>query len=223
MSNIIKPSVEFIKGNSEEDIIKNIEKIARTCYKSEDLITESSGKKMIKSLISKEHFAMFDHESITYKVICDRGVSHEIVRHRIGAYAQESTRYCNYNSGKFGSEISVIDISSGFNYNLSKEEDIAKLTEWMNAINDAEKHYNKLIELGAKPEEARSVLPNSLKTEIVITYDISEWVYFMKLRYYGTTGKPHPQMKEIANLIRLDMIKRYPFIFGECANFTKIV
>ena len=166
---------------------------------------------------------MFDHESITYKVICDRGVSHEIVRHRIGAYAQESTRYCNYNSGKFGSEISVIDISSGFNYNLSKEEDIVKLNEWMNAINDAEKHYNRLIELGAKPEEARSVLPNSLKTEIVITYDISEWVHFMKLRYYGTTGKPHPQMKEIANLIRLDMIKRYPFIFGECANFTKIV
>lgn len=223
MSNIIKPSIEFIKGNDEEDIIKNIEKIARTCYKSEDLITETSGKKMIKSLISKEHFAMFDHENITYKVICDRGVSHEIVRHRIGAYAQESTRYCNYNSGKFGSEISVIDISSGFNYNLSEEEDIVKLTEWMNAINDAEKHYNRLIELGAKPEEARSVLPNSLKTEIVITYDISEWVHFMKLRYYGTTGKPHPQMKEIANLIRLDMIKRYPFIFGECANFTKIV
>lgn len=222
MSRIVKPSVEFIKGDNEFDMIKSIERIARTCYKSEDIITETSGTTMIKALLTKEHYAMFDHQHITYKVVCDRGVSHEIVRHRIAAYAQESTRYCNYNSGKFGNEISVIDISSGFRYNLSDKDDMAKFTEWMDAMNDAEKHYNRLIELGAKPEEARSVLPNSVKTEIMITYDVSEWVHFMKLRYYGTTGKPHPQMKEVANLIREDLVRRYPFIFGECLGFTKL-
>lgn len=216
--NIIKPSIEFVKGESEEKMIKNIEKIARTCYKSEDKITETSGKLMIRSLLHNEHYPMFDHESITYKVICDRGVSHEIVRHRLGAYAQESTRYCNYASGKFDGKITVIDLATGFEYDLNNEIDSMKYLEWKAAMIDAADHYNKMIELGATSQEARSILPNSLKTEIVITYDITEWVHFLKLRFYGTTGKPHPQMIEISRMIKKDLETRYPFIFGECLS-----
>ena len=214
----VKPSIEFIAGYEEDQMLKIIEKIARKCYKSEALISEdtSSAKRMLKNLFDRNHTAMVEHVGITYSVICDRGVTHEIVRHRLGSYAQESTRYCNYSMGKFGSEITVIDISTGFEYNFNDEEDVKKYEEWIAAMDDAEKHYMKLIDLGATPEEARSVLPNSLKTEIVITYNLREWAHFMNLRCFGTTGKPHPQMKEVADMIREDMIERYPFICGEC-------
>lgn len=210
--NIIKPSIEFVDGKPEEEMIKYIERIARTCYKSENKITEESGKKMIRHLFKSGHMPMFDHVTITYKVICDRGVTHEIVRHRHGAYAQESTRYCNYTSEKFDGKITVIDLATGFKYNLDDEIDSMKYMEWKAAMVDAANHYNKMIELGATPQEARSVLPNSLKTEIVITYDITEWFHFFKLRYFGQTGMPHPQMFEISKMIFEDFKKRYPFI-----------
>lgn len=211
---IRKSAIEFVKGSTEEDLIKNIEKIARTCYKSENKITDESGKRMIKALINSQHHAMLEHETITYKAICDRGVSHEIVRHRLAAYAQESTRFCCYGNDKFGSQITVVDIATGFKYDLSNKNDLLKYNEWMEAMRDAERHYLKLLELGATAQEARSVLPTSVKTEIVITMNIREWMHFINLRSKGTTGVPHPQMKEIADLIVEDLNKRYPNVFG---------
>ena len=218
--NIIKPSVEFIAGYDEMTMLKIIEKIARKCYKSEDKITEDgeSAKRMVKMLFDKNHLAMVEHVGITYSVICDRGVTHEIIRHRLGSYAQESTRYCNYSYGKFGNEITVIDLSTGFDYNINNEDDRAIYEEWQKAMDDAERHYMKMIEHGATPQEARSVLPNSLKTEIVITYNLREWLHFFELRFIGTTGAPHPQMREVAKMLYEDAIKRYPYILGTCAQ-----
>ena len=128
----------------------------------------------------------------------DRGVTHEIVRHRIASYSQESTRYCNYANEKFGSQITCIDLASGFQYDLNDEKDRRKYEIWKKAMEEAERYYFDLLEAGAKPEEARSILPNSLKTEIVVTMDIREWRHFIRLRGGHAA---HPQIREITKMI----------------------
>ena len=194
---IINAKTEILSPNmtpeSIDQMYQNIEAAGRTCYKSEDKITPESSRKFIRGLIKRGHEAMIEHASMTVRFTVDRGVSHEIVRHRIASFAQESTRYCNYSQDKFGNEISVINPCF-----FIGAENIAKLDEWVAAMNDAEIHYFKLLELGATPQEARCVLPNSLKTEIVVTMNMREWRHFFRLRAAGTTGAPHPQMVEVA-------------------------
>jgi thymidylate synthase (FAD) len=146
-------------------ILKNIERYGRTCYKSEDNITDNSAKAFVMMIIKQGHESVLEHEKITVKIVCDRGVSHEIVRHRIGSYSQESTRYCNYSDEKFNNEICCINPSYWNN-------DEKMMTIWRSAMDEAERKYFELLSLGASPQEARSVLPNSLKTEIVITYNL---------------------------------------------------
>lgn len=203
--NIIEPSFEFLNEIDGKKMIKNIEKIGRICYKSEDRITESSVNKFIEQIIKSGHESVIEHEKITVKVICDRGVSHEIVRHRIASYSQESTRYCNYYNDKFGKELTLI---KPFFWNDNKE----KYLLWIDVMQKIEDTYNALIELGAKPEEARSVLPNSLKTEIVVTMNLREWRHFFKLR---TSLKAHPQMREISIPILKEMKKNIPIVFDD--------
>lgn len=192
---IITANYEILTPINKEDILKSIEIAGRICYKSTNLITNDSASKFVKMLISRDHLAMIEHQSITVKFICDRGVSHEIVRHRIASYAQESTRYCNYSKDKFGKELTFIDLVTGFHYDLTNPTDIAKWEVWTKVMNECEQGYLRMLELGAKPEEARSVLPNSLKTEIVITMNLREWRHFFKLR---TAKVAHPQIREIA-------------------------
>ena len=192
-----------------EEIIKKIEKAARNCYKSEGKISADSTKKLIKSILEKGHESIIEHEKVTVRVICDRGVTHEIVRHRLASYSQESTRYCNYSKNSFGSEITVIEPCFWKNKN---EKDKQKNNTWKKSMEEAEKAYMKLIELGATPEEARSVLPNSLKTEIVMTMNLREWRHFFKLR---TSDAAHPQMREIARPLLNEFKKRIPVIFDD--------
>lgn len=188
---IIEPSYEILTEISEGGIkeLQHIEKIGRVCYKSEDKITEDgeSAKKFVKMLIGRGHEAMIEHSSLSVKFIVDRGVSHELVKHRIASFAQESTRYCNYSLDKFGNEINVIEIDGGIEHdekmkNMSTPERNAVEDEWASAMEDAERHYIKLMEMGATPQIARSVLPNSTKTEITITANYREWRNFFKLR-----------------------------------------
>lgn len=188
---IISPGFSIMSPIDRSAILKHIEKCARTCYKSEARITEESASKLVRSLIKSGHEAMIEHHSISVKIICDRGVSHEIVRHRLASFAQESTRYCNYVKDDFGSEITVIKP-------LFLEEGTEGYQFWKNACKMAEMEYFNLLNWGCTPQEARSVLPNSLKTEIIVTMNLREWRHFFNLRAVGTTGKPHPQMKEIA-------------------------
>lgn len=199
------------KGAVEE--LKKIEEIARVCYKSEDKITKDSYKYLIKNLIDRGHEAMLEHSTLSVKFICDRGVSHELVRHRIASFAQESTRYCNYGNEKHGGEINVVDLEQGMrilNYEDKKTFDL--LDVWMDAMIYAEKCYLKMIELGASPQIARSVLPNSTKTEIVITANYREWRNIFKLR---TAGSAHPQMREIMIPLLSDVYSRIPIIFDD--------
>lgn len=195
---------EEIDGNL---IIQKLEKSGRTCYKSEDKISHDSAEKFVRMIIKLGHETVLEHEKVTVRVVCDRGVTHEIVRHRIASYSQESTRYCNYSKEKFGNEISVIEPLF-----FVGEESASKFAIWTQAMNAAEQYYFKLLELGATPQEARSVLPNSLKTEIVMTMNLREWRHFFTLR---TSTAAHPQMLEIARPMLDEFKRKIPVVFED--------
>jgi thymidylate synthase (FAD) len=193
------------------DMLKAIERIGRTCYKSEDKITDDSYETFVRNLIKRGHLSVIEHCSVTADIICDRGVTHEIVRHRIGSYSQESTRYCNYSADKYGNEITVIDPGTAFEWGDTPAA-MAKRLNWKSACRVAEMRYLKMLELGASPQEARSVLPNSLKTEIWVTYNLREWRHFFQLR---CAPAAHPQMQEVARLLLAEMTAYVPIIFDD--------
>lgn len=224
---IIEPSYEVLteisKGGIKE--LQHIEKIGRVCYKSEDKITEDgeSAKKFVKMLIGRGHEAMIEHSSLSVKFTVDRGVSHELVRHRIASFAQESTRYCNYSKDKFDNGITFIKPFFFDTRNLEKngwdkisDEEMTKLRYkeilWENQMKSAEEAYLKLISEGATPQEARSVLPNSTKTEITITANYREWRNFFKLR---TAKVAHPQMQEVTKPLLKELKLKLPIIFDD--------
>lgn len=210
---IVNPGFEILTFEAltpinREDMLKHIEKCGRVCYKSEHNITAESAPKFVRGLVRSGHEAMIEHCSITVKFICDRGVSHEIVRHRLASFAQESTRYCNYVKDAFGSEITVIKP-------LFLEEGTDGWNYWVEACEQAEKSYFAMLNWGCTPQEARAVLPNSLKTEVVVTMNLREWRHFFKLRALGTTGRPHPQMREIALPLLIEFQKQLPEVFDD--------
>jgi thymidylate synthase (FAD) len=168
-------------------------------------------------LITNGHEAMIEHSMLSVKFTVDRGVSHEIVRHRIASFAQESTRYCNYSKDKFSNTLNIIDIADGIALdtkmkNMSASEITQILIEWYKAMEDAEKHYMRMIELGATPQIARGVLPNSLKTEIVMTANYREWRNFFKLR---TDIAAHPQIREVAIPLLNELKTLIPVVFDD--------
>lgn len=202
---VIQPSIEVLDQINGDEILKRIELIGRVCYKSEDKITTDSAKTFVSNILKSGHESVIEHEKISVRIICDRGVSHEIVRHRIASYSQESTRYCNYSKDKFGNELTVIKP-------LFWDEESDEYQLWYNTIKKIEETYNKMISRGIKPQEARSILPNSLKTEIVVTMNLREWRHFFRLR---TSMRAHPQMKEVADLILNEFKKEIPIIFDD--------
>ena len=209
---IQKPAVEVLSTESYEDMLRRVERIGRVCYKSEDRIEEGSAEKFIRGIIRRGHESVIEHGSITVKFICDRGVTHEIVRHRIASYSQESTRYCNYVKEKFGRQITCIDLATGFRYDLNNESDRKKYDVWQQAMENAERSYFQMIELGATPQEARSVLPNSLKTELVTTMDLREWRHLFRLR---ADTAAHPQCREVACMLLDRFAREYPVFFED--------
>lgn len=217
--NKVKASYEILNDIDGIKELQHIEKIGRVCYKSEGNITEDgeSAKKFVGMLIRNGHEAMIEHSSLSVKFTVDRGISHELVRHRIASFAQESTRYCNYSKDKFGSECTFIDLKDGIALdtkmrNMSSKEIDLVLTEWRNAMEDAEKHYMNMMEFGATPQIARSVLPNSTKTEITITANYREWRNFFKLRVPKTA---HPQMREVTIPLLKELKEKLPVIFDD--------
>lgn len=293
---LINPSVELItQAPGLEGIYKQVERVGRVCYKSEDKITENSAKTFVDRMIKSGHGAMLEHGTVylyirrkgneslemdrylmnpysrvvfsqspnsrdmeiyittnlrvlvengwlddlqyicepteyherrvTVHFVCDRGVSHEFVRHRVMSFAQESTRYCNYSKDKFGNELTFIipcwlDIPTGhYAYWDGDWCDIDKMKiqlpegehkdidAFLWTLNNVETHYTLLINSGWKPQEARAVLPNSLKTELVVTGFTSDWNHFFDLRYRGTTGAPHPDAKQVASMAHDLMLK----------------
>lgn len=210
---IIEPSYKVILPYPSWDMAKSmvynsIELAGRTCYKSESKMTAESAGKLVANIIKAGHEAMLEHANMTVRFIVDRGVSHEIVRHRLASFAQESTRYCNYGTDKFGKEISFIRP-----FFLEKGTEAYK--NWEDCMRFAEACYMSMLAQGCTPEQARSVLPNSVKTEIVMTANMREWRHFFKLRAVGTTGKPHPQMVQVAMPLLKEMQEHMPELFGD--------
>jgi thymidylate synthase (FAD) len=197
---IIEPSFTILDAPDGRELLAKLERYGRTCYKSEGKATDGSAEKFIRMLLQKGHESVLEHEKVTVLVVCDRGVSHEIVRHRIASYSQESTRYCDY--GKAG-EIQVIEPKG-----LSGDT----RSWWLHAVKVAEEAYNGMRRDGASPQIARSVLPNALKTEIVITYNIRQWRHFFRLR---TAPPAHPQMREITVPMLAEFKRRFAVLFED--------
>lgn len=285
---LIKPYFEiWNQPSSLEGVYKQIERVGRVCYKSEDKITEDSAKGFVDRMVKSGHGAMLEHgtvyldipnsaedynlvpffasnlysrvvtrplgdrihnyittnfrvmiesfaegyipdilqylceptefheKRITVHFVCDRGVSHEFVRHRVMSFAQESTRYCNYSKDKFGNELTFIQPCwldderlklYGPYHTVIRDKSPESI--FIASLNNAEKDYIDLIDLGWKPQEARAVLPNALKTELVMTGFVSDWNHFFDLRARGITGAPHPQAKELAEPLMEEFIAR---------------
>lgn len=202
---IVNPFVSLEGDINTEAVMKHIEKAGRVCYKSEENITDDSAEKFIRNILKRGHESVIEHVSVTFKIICDRGVTHEIVRHRIASYSQESTRYCNYFQDKFGKELAFIKPCFW-------EDDSEMYKIWEKSMSQIEETYFSLIENGASPQEARSVLPNSLKTEIYVTMNLREWRHFLKLR---TSKAAHPQMREISIMIYNILVEKLPVLFDD--------
>ena len=232
---IMKPDVDDPK--TYPDILRSLTEIGHTAYKSDAEVTDDKAEAFAKRLIRDGHESVLEHESIRVKFIVDRGISHELVRHRLAAFTQESTRFCCYDKDKFGNEITVIEPMwyAGipkerkelirYEWNLSYEEqhyginDFNDLEQrygqWYIGCKEAEENYMAMLYFGAAPQEARNVLPTSLKTEVVMTANLREWRHILSLRAVGTTGKPHPQMQEVMLPLLAELYLKMPALFED--------
>lgn len=210
---IVQPSFEIIDAPEYEVMLRKIDKAARVCYKSATkyLSNREINPGLIKRCVELKHMSTIEHASITVKIICDRGISHELVRHRLASFSQESTRYANYrDEDKFGGEISVI-----------RPEEIMdpKGSEiWEKAMEYCELAYLRLIDLSYRPQIARSVLPNALKTELYVTANLREWRHIFKLR---CAKGAHPQMRRLMQSILTAFIMDYPVFFEDLDDLLK--
>lgn len=198
---IVIPSVKLLWITPDAE--KQIEVAGRTCYKSEDKITDESAYKFASALRKRGHHAMLEHATASFRIITDRGISHEIVRHRLASYAQESTRYCNYSTDKFANECSFIQPGQ-----LTDDQYML----WNRACIAAEEAYFNLLNTGCSAQIARAVLPNCLKTDIVMTANLREWRHFIQLR--GATAA-HPQIRPIAKQIWHILLQHAPSVFND--------
>lgn len=202
---IIPASYEILTQRNDDLYLRNIERIARVCYKSESRMTDSNASAidLIGKLMANGHEAMIEHSQFSVLFTVDRGVSHELVRHRLASFAQESTRYCNYSQDKFGNELTFIKP-------CYLAEGSRGMECWMSAMEEAEKAYFDMLEMSFTPQEARAVLPNSLKTDIVVTANYREWRHIFRLR---TSRNAHPQMREVMIPLYKEIREVFPFIF----------
>lgn len=211
---LIKPYYEILTPIDGDRILKSIEAAGRTCYKSENKITPVSAIIFIKRIIKSGHESVIEHESISVRFICDRGFTHELVRHRLAAFSQESTRYCNYSGGVTFIIPPWTDIYQGEYGGSPYCWPVPYTPEqlWFSAMLEAEGLYIRLLKEGWSPQQARSVLPNSLKTEIVMTANLREWRHVLKLR---TSKAAHPQMRELMIPLLNELTKQIPVVFDD--------
>lgn len=211
---IVNPSADLIA--STPNPISLIERAGRVCYKSEERITETSAAAFVKKLIASGHLSVLEHASATFHLVCDRGVSHELVRHRIASFSQESTRYCNYGKGDvvfvvpsaYSESIQPGEYHTTSNHVWSNEP----ANVWFHSMLGAEDYYKRILLLGQPPQLARSVLPNSLKTEVVITANFREWRLILQQR---TSTKAHPDMQVLMMKVKALLIEHFPAAFED--------
>src|SRR6056297_2871216 len=191
--------------NKPKNVLEVLEKAARTCYKSEDKIADGSAEKLIAALIKNGHHSVLEHVNISVRIITDRAVTHELVRHRLASYSQESTRYVKYDDVEVIRPVWFDDLS----------EFDSSINTWKSAMMVTENHYRYLIERGWRPEQARTVLPNSLKTEIFVTANVREWRHIFKLR---CSKKAHPQIRVLMLNMLKEFVREWPVLFNDIAE-----
>lgn len=201
---IVNQSIEVLTKTPYEDAVRLVEEAGRTCYKSESKGTVEGAEKFIRGIIKRGHESVIEHFTITVRVITDRGTTHQIVRHRLASYSQESTRYCNYSKDKFGNEITVIKPNF--------DEDSLNYKNWKSCCEDSEIAYLHLLGDGATPEQARAVLPTCLKTELVMTMNAREWRHFLKMRLDKAAQK---EIRDLAQMILDQFKEKYPVFFED--------
>lgn len=196
---IIEQSFQIV--SLPDGLLQTIESAGRTCYKSEDKTTPDSAPKFVKMIINRGHHAMIEFGDIIVRFITNRGVSHELVRHRLCSFAQESTRFVKYDG--------VMEFIRPVWWNESTEN---QQMIWFMAMEQAESFYKDLLHIGWKAQQAREVLPNSLKTEIVIKANIREWRHIFSLR---AAKEAHPQMRELMRPLLIELKERVPVVFDD--------
>ena len=220
---VIDASYKIEKLPSREDM-KLIEAAGRVCYKSEEKITDTSFVDFLERIVRKGHESVLEHSMLTVRFICDRGVSHELVRHRLASFSQESTRYCNYGGDVTFILPSYLQVGSSSWHNPEYDDgagtrtqnvDVNKFNVWYGAMKEAEIAYVKMLQWGCSAQEARAVLPNSTKTEVVMTANLREWRHILKLR---TSKASHPQMREIMCPLLAELKASIPVIFDDISG-----
>ena len=221
--NIIDASYKIEKLPSREDI-QLIEAAGRVCYKSEEKITDTSFVDFLERIVRKGHESVLEHSMLTVRFICDRGVSHELVRHRLASVSQESTRYCNYSGDvtfilplylKEGRDLYYNTEHDDGAGSLVQNLEVNKFGTWCNSMQSAATAYNTMLQWGASAQEARAVLPNSTKTEVVMTANLREWRHILKLR---TSKAAHPQMRELMCPLLEELKASIPVIFDDISG-----
>lgn len=207
---IIKPEIQ-VEEFSGIKIMKNIERACRTCYRSEDKITEDSYKKLITNCINRGHESVMEHEKITVRMVCDIGVYKDLTRHRFGSFSIESTRYCSYNKDKFGNQIKVIEP-----VNIPENTDMYKL--WEETMQSIENNYMKMAQCGATPDQLRMILPHSTAAEVTMTCNIREWRHILSLRCAKMT---HPSIRQILIPLLLYFKQEMPYLFNDIPYDTE--
>jgi len=212
---IIEQSVAWIQP-PPPNTLEIIERAGRTCYKSEDKITPDSAAKFVQTIQNSGHSSVIEHVSASMLFVTDRGVTHEMVRHRIASFSQESTRYCNYGKEKFGQEVTFVRPIRMRDESTYSEADYPRdYWLWHQAMMHAEEYYLQMLDCNYTPQQARDVLPNSLKTEIVMTANMREWIHFFTLR---CSTKAHPQMRDLALKALALFNKDVPMLFASLAD-----
>jgi thymidylate synthase (FAD) len=224
---LIKPSHVIERPSTFDDALAVIEQAGKTCYKKQrQWATTEDRENFVKKLIKSGHHSVLEHASMTVRFICDRGVSHELVRHRLAAISQESTRYCDYNGAMEFVIPPWVDIKPGgyeevVNGKRAERTSLMLLLQapddvvWFTAVEKACSDYTRLENLGWTPQQARTILPHSVKTEVVITANLREWRHILSLRAVGTSGTPHPQMVELMRPLLNELKERAPAFFGD--------
>ena len=194
---IVEPSVKLV--HATPDPARIVEEMGRICYQSSG---ETRGD-FTRMLVKRGHGSVLEHVSAGFRIVTDRGVTHELVRHRIASFSQESTRYCDYTGERFGGDLTLIEPPD-----LSP----TSRASWQHGIEEAEQAYKDLRATGVSPQIARSVLPNGLKSEIGMTANAREWRHFLKLRL---SVAAHPQMRQIAEMLCVHLVEWFPAAFEE--------
>lgn len=216
---IIKPIIE-VENYNPQKIMKNIERACRTCYRSEDLITEDSYKKLLKNCINRGHESVLEHEKITVRMTCDIGVYKDLTRHRFGSFSIESTRYCNYNKDKFDNEIKFIEpiyySDEWLNFtedylHTNGNEQLLKSSLWYYTMQEIEQNYKLMSDIKCTPDEMRMILPHSTAAQVTMTANIREWKHILDLR---TKKMTHPSIRQLLIPLLLKFKEDMPEIFN---------